>query len=273
MFKDQYGHESNDHYIFVPISVAGVTFKNGRRSRQTILRRIYWKDDPYQKVDGLDFIPVLFEDEPAVEVWVYNKKIREMIGYVPKKDAAFVYDHMSDFAGYFDFNVYGGGKGDDGNALSFGASVTLRFENKSSAQLVSSTPAIEKPVAKPIKPDPVLERAEKALSSSQPPRPAFPDIQRAVELFRTLYPDSKITFSHQLRGEGHYVGIHTMHNGQENRYIVQYDVQADAIDCYDIRMNLLSTTRPKTANSKRRHPVLWLLALFAIVLAVLYFFR
>lgn len=138
-----------------------------------------------------------------------------------------------------------------------------------------SFPPSPKPAPDP-KPDPVIQRAERALaasSSASSHHPVSPHEQRAVDLVRTLYPDSKITFSHQMRGEGNYFGIHTLHNGQENRYIVQYDVKADAIDCYDTRMNLLSTTRPKTPKAKRRHPVLLLFAIAAIVLAVLHFFR
>ena len=141
--QDQYGHEFNDSYLFVRINVAGVTYKNGRRHRQTILRQIYWKDEPYQHVDGVDIVPTLYEGEPAVEIWVFNKNTREMIGYVPKKEASFVYQNFSLYDGYFDFEVFGGGTARDGTSLSYGASLVLRFQTPPGTVAVSSDNSAE----------------------------------------------------------------------------------------------------------------------------------
>lgn len=114
-------------YIICPITVSGVTFKNGRRSRQTILREIYWKDEPYDKVDTsscVELVKTEFEGNPAVEVWVKSKSAREMIGYIPKSEASFFAEHLEDFLGITDFHVYGGGD------HSYGCSFSARFANK-----------------------------------------------------------------------------------------------------------------------------------------------
>lgn len=60
-------------------SVAGVTFKNGRRSRQTILRAMKYGDPPYDKVE-ITLKKTTFDGKPAIEVWANQ----ELIGFVPK---------------------------------------------------------------------------------------------------------------------------------------------------------------------------------------------
>lgn len=164
MRQDQFGHDVNANYTFVPITVAGVTFKNGRRSRQTILRAIYWKDDPYRSVENVELVPTTFNDEPAVEVWVSSKKEREMIGYVPKEEAAYVHSHMNLYDGYFHFEVYGGGTSADGTKLSYGASVTLRFANDPNAVLTPDIPTPAELAAKRA-----IESAERALNDYKKP--------------------------------------------------------------------------------------------------------
>lgn len=130
---DEYGHEVGILYTFVPVTVAGVTFKNGRRSRQTILREIYWKDDPYKRIDPNKIVELeatTYNGEPAVEVWVHHKQTREQIGYIPREDAAFFSENMYRYASSYGFEVYGGGTTSDGERLSFGCSFTARFFNK-----------------------------------------------------------------------------------------------------------------------------------------------
>lgn len=164
MRRDQFGHDVGEKYTFVPITVAGVTFKNGRRSRQTILRAIFWKDDPYRSVENVELVPTAFNGEPAVEIWVSSKKERELIGYVPKEEASYVHSHMHLFDGYFDFEVYGGGNASDGTKLSYGASITLRFSNDPNAILSPDVPnAAELEVKNAI------ESAERALNYCKKP--------------------------------------------------------------------------------------------------------
>lgn len=129
---DEYGHSVSSYFTFVPIRVAGVTYKNGRRSRQTILRNIYFKDEPYTRIDKnncLDFVPTDYEGEKAVEVWVYNKKSREKIGYVPREEASFFYENLPRLHSCFDFFVSGGGKDFVGESIPWGAGFIARFFN------------------------------------------------------------------------------------------------------------------------------------------------
>lgn len=122
--------EQGELYQFVRFCVAGVTHKNGRRSRQTILRRIFWKDEPYHKFDGEKDVGLRlteFDGQPAVEVWVRGKEGEEQIGWVPKDELPIVVPRMERFAGVSDFAVYGGGETPDGEPMSFGATMTVRF--------------------------------------------------------------------------------------------------------------------------------------------------
>lgn len=130
---DEFGHQVGDVYTFVPVRVAGVTFKNDRRERQTILRNIYWKDEPYKRIDRdhcIELIPTLYEGNDAVEVWVYCKKIREQIGYIPKEEASYFCQNIDRLHSCFDFQVNGGGTRMDGEKVCFGATFTARFFNK-----------------------------------------------------------------------------------------------------------------------------------------------
>lgn len=122
--------DHNATYQFMRFSVAGVTFKNGRRSRQTILREIFWKDESYKHFDSERSVgPKLSEvdGKPAVEIWVHGDNEPEMIGYVPKEELPFVLSHWELYAGVTEFEVYGGGKSANGEKISFGASLTMRF--------------------------------------------------------------------------------------------------------------------------------------------------
>lgn len=62
---------------------AGVTFKNGRRQRQTILRQMKFKDEPYSGWVELTLKKTEFNGEPAVEIWTDQD---EQVGYIGKKD-------------------------------------------------------------------------------------------------------------------------------------------------------------------------------------------
>ena len=172
-FYDDLGHEIGSVNTFVKITVAGVTYKNGRRNRQTILRQIYWKDTPYNRIDPedcIDLVPTEYEGSPAVEVWVRNKKAREQIGYIPKEEATFFYDNMYRYDGHFDFEVYGGGITSEGKRLNYGASFTARFKNTGN-EFPASSPSPESPVvSSPIVP--VL--FDSSSKSNQPPEPPKP---------------------------------------------------------------------------------------------------
>lgn len=119
-----------DNYLFCEMRVAGVTHTNGHRHRQTILREIYWEDEPYDQFNAeRDVGPKLtdFEGQPAVEIWVRGGEEPEMVGYVPKTQLPFVLSHWDKYAGVSCFEVSGGGKGEDGERLNFGARLVMRF--------------------------------------------------------------------------------------------------------------------------------------------------
>lgn len=129
---DEYGNHIGDYFTTSEVTVAGVTFKNGRRSRQTILRQIYWKDEPYQRVNKnkcIDLVATTYNDEPAVEVWVHHKQNREQIGYIPKEMAPFFHQNLYRLNSCEDFEVYGGGIDSDGERHSFGCRFTAKLMN------------------------------------------------------------------------------------------------------------------------------------------------
>lgn len=130
---DEYGNHIGPYFTLCETSVAGVTYKNGRRSRQTILRQIFWKDEPYQRVNKskcIDLVATTFEGEPAVEVWVHHKQSREQIGYIPKELSAFFHENLYRLDMCEDFEVYGGGVGSDGERHNFGCKFVAKFVNK-----------------------------------------------------------------------------------------------------------------------------------------------
>lgn len=253
LYHDKHGHAFTEKYLVVPITVAGVTHKNGRRHRQTILRRIYWKDDPYQKVDGVDIVATTFNDEPAVEVWVYNKKIREMIGYVPKQEASFVHSISEYFESSIDFDVYGGGKASDGTELSYGASVTLRFHTPPGTENVDPVP--------PPEPE-----------HKEEPKPSLHD--RTYELYHKMYPDEKGNLYTPVTGTEHTAIIIKKARSGKTHRIVVYNPESDTIGCFDKDMHFISGVRPRPkAGSKKKsgstgHPFFWAFVIISFILGV-----
>lgn len=111
------------NYEIVNCKVAGVTFKNGRRYRQTILRQIRWKDAPYEDDPDITLRLTDYQGQPAVEVWADE----EQIGFIPKEQANFFADNWNRFDKVFNFEVHGGGKNDDDEKMNYGATLTARF--------------------------------------------------------------------------------------------------------------------------------------------------
>lgn len=98
-------------------NVAGVTFKNGRRTRQAILRAMKFKDMGYEKTT-ITLKKVDFEGKPAIEVWANE----EQIGYVPKD---LVPDIISAWKNEYQINSWGiVGGGDD---ISYGCKIKAIF--------------------------------------------------------------------------------------------------------------------------------------------------
>lgn len=109
-------------FDFLRTKVAGVTFKNGRRSRQTILRAMHFHDAPFDKGDmELTVERGEFEGKPAFGVFVNG----EQIGNIPAEHAPFVEENFSRLDGITHIDVYGGGEG-----RNYGAEITLRFRKQ-----------------------------------------------------------------------------------------------------------------------------------------------
>lgn len=109
-------------YEFLKTKVAGVTFKNGRKNRQTILRAMYFHDAPFNKGDmDLELKRYEYESKPAFGVYVNG----EQIGNIPAEHTAFVEENLSRCDGITHIEVYGGGEG-----RSYGAEITVRFRKE-----------------------------------------------------------------------------------------------------------------------------------------------
>ncbi|WP_099468359.1 hypothetical protein [Konateibacter massiliensis] len=111
-------------YDFFEFKVAGVTFKNGRKSRQTILRAVNFKDAPFDKDIFLELRPYEYEGQPAYGVYVND----EQIGSVPKEHIAFISDNYSRIDALSNIKVYGGGRNEVNKPISYGAVVTVRLK-------------------------------------------------------------------------------------------------------------------------------------------------
>lgn len=114
--------EAKPAFEFLSVKVAGVTFKNGRKSRQTILRKIHFKDEPFDKgTMELTLQREEWEGKPAFGVYVNG----DQIGNIPAEYVSYVNDNLSRLDGIVNIEVYGGGEG-----RNYGAEITLRFRNE-----------------------------------------------------------------------------------------------------------------------------------------------
>lgn len=105
-------------YEFIRTKIAGVTFKDGRKSRQTILRRLYWKDEPFDKnAAEVTLERGEYEGKPAFAVMLNGEKA----GYVPAEHAQFVEDNFDRCDGVTNIEAYHG-KDDI-----YGAEIIIRF--------------------------------------------------------------------------------------------------------------------------------------------------
>ena len=105
-------------YEFIRTKIAGVTFKDGRKSRQTILRRLYWKDEPFNKnAAEVTLERGEYEGKPAFAVMLNGEKA----GYVPAERAQFVEDNFDRCDGVTHIEAYCG-KNDI-----YGAEIIIRF--------------------------------------------------------------------------------------------------------------------------------------------------
>lgn len=116
--RERIVEEDRARHEYLSFKIAGVTFKNGRRSRQTILRQINFRDPPYNRDPEIRVEKCVFEGEPAFAVYTNE----EQVGYIGKQDIPEVLKRWNKYVGVAEFSVYGGGPG-----RNYGATVKLKF--------------------------------------------------------------------------------------------------------------------------------------------------
>lgn len=109
--------EIGSQYDFLTFNAAGVTFNNGRKSRQTILRRIKFGDEPFEKDFTVTLVQYDFEGSPAISI----NALDQQIGNVPIDFVQAIIENKNRIDALTEFSIHGGGD------HSFGAKLILRF--------------------------------------------------------------------------------------------------------------------------------------------------
>lgn len=115
--------ENNEPYEFLRIKLAGVTFKNGRKSRQSILRAIKFRDGDFADGVDLELKPYEWEGQPAYGVYANGQQI----GSVPADMVTYIAENKARIVGFSAIDVYGGGRDSEGNIKNFGCEVVLKL--------------------------------------------------------------------------------------------------------------------------------------------------
>lgn len=112
-----------DDYTF---KVVGVTFKNANgRTRQGILRKLKFGDEPFNKDDvNITVEKGEYEGEPAFSVYAEGLQV----GNIGRDDIPFILSRWERFIGVIEFDVSGGGRDEGGYSRNYGMTVRLRFK-------------------------------------------------------------------------------------------------------------------------------------------------
>ena len=114
-------------FEYLEIKVAGVTFKNDKGlTRQTILRKIHFNDKPFDEYVELGLHEYEFDGKPAFGVYANNMQI----GNIPADYVQFIIDNDARYEGICGINVYGGGRDENGYAISYGCKITLKYRKQ-----------------------------------------------------------------------------------------------------------------------------------------------
>lgn len=114
-------------FEFVKIKVSGVTFKNEKgTSRQTILRKIKFNDKPFDEYIELELRQYEYDGSPAYGVYANNLQI----GNIPADKVSFISDNWKRLDGISAIDVYGGGRDENGYAISYGCKITLKLRTE-----------------------------------------------------------------------------------------------------------------------------------------------
>lgn len=110
--------QQDSSYEFLRTKIAGVTFKDGRKSRQTIIRRLYWKDEPFDKNEAEVVLERgEYEGKPAFAVILNGQKA----GCVPAEHVQFIEENFARCDGVTHIEAYCGA-----NDI-YGAEIIIRF--------------------------------------------------------------------------------------------------------------------------------------------------
>lgn len=108
-------------YVFLRFKVAGVTFNNGRKTRQAILRAFKFGDEV---IETVDFEQYEYEGKPAIYVKINDK----IVGNIPSNLVNTYLEYESMYTlDNIHCDVYGGNKLDDGTKTNLGCELVLRF--------------------------------------------------------------------------------------------------------------------------------------------------
>lgn len=112
---------NNSPYTYLVFKVAGVTFKNGRKTRQAILRALKWGDE---EIESITLEPYEWEGKPAVYVKVND----QIIGNIPADTVETFYEYERKYKrDNIHCEVYGGNKLDSGGYGNYGSEITIRY--------------------------------------------------------------------------------------------------------------------------------------------------
>lgn len=114
--------EPESPYVFLRFKVAGVTFNNGRKTRQAILRAFKFGDED---VEVIDLERYEYEGKPAVYVKINDK----IVGNIPSNLIDTYLEYESKYSlDNINCDIYGGNKLDDGTRTNLGCELTLRYK-------------------------------------------------------------------------------------------------------------------------------------------------
>jgi hypothetical protein len=122
--SDRLTNEVVKKYEFLVFRVSGVTFKNDdKKSRQTILRKIKFRDEEFEEEVIVETKKYDFEGSPAIGIYVNDQQI----GNVPKDKVSYLIDNWKRLDTITNLEIVGGGKDENGDRLNYGAELTMRF--------------------------------------------------------------------------------------------------------------------------------------------------
>ena len=126
--KELEDRERREKYEYKVIRLAGASFRNeDGTSRQTYLRKIRFRDPPFNETLNVSITEDEYEGEPALPVLVNGCKV----GFVPRKQVGELLNAWDRIDAITAFDVIGGGLDDNGERMHYGADVYIRlFRNK-----------------------------------------------------------------------------------------------------------------------------------------------